>query len=56
MGASINSISLELNAKFNEEGGYVTDGLQLDNTQIPSLKPNLVHHNDSAFASNSVLV
>ena len=54
MGASINSISLELNAKINEEGGYVTDGLQLDNTQIPSLKPNLVHHNDSTFALNSV--
>ena len=28
VGESINSISLELNAKFNEERGYVTDGFQ----------------------------
>ena len=56
VGESINSISLELNAKFNEERGYVTDGFQLDKTQIPSLKPNLEHHNDLAFATNFVLV
>lgn len=55
-GESINSVSMELNAEVNVQEECVSDGLQVDDSLIASLKEKLLHHNYSVFPSESVLV
>ena len=55
-GESINSVSMELNVEVNVQEDCVTDGLQADDSLIPSLKEKLLQHNYSVFPSKSVLV
>nr|POE95815.1 hypothetical protein CFP56_40129 [Quercus suber] len=55
-GGSINSCPMELNTESNEEEGYVEEGYQMGDSFNPSVKENLMPHNNSALASNLVSV